>query len=232
MPYQPNPFPENLSEDQFRTGYHGSPHDLIGTHIDPEIGSSRKTWEMSSTQHVNYQAANLGMEGKELAASHHRAEALAWGWAITKQTRPERANRSRVYKGVAEGSIGGDQNLDEYPRNWYQAGRPPPNAPAMAADRFRVTDTVWTPPPERGEQGVQGTIPNVNWNQFGAPNSVGTDPNRFPATMGWTSGDYAAQAESDIARDRALTEHANDVAAEHTPYVNESVKHQQLKLSE
>jgi len=36
---------------------------------------------------------------------------------------------------------------------------------SLTADRLRVTATHWNPEPAKGEY-VQGTLPNVNWNQF------------------------------------------------------------------
>jgi hypothetical protein len=36
---------------------------------------------------------------------------------------------------------------------------------ALTAESLKITDTEWIPP-ARHPQGVQGTLPHVNWNQF------------------------------------------------------------------
>src|SRR6478736_6204035 len=170
MAYKPTPFPASISQDQFRHGYHGTSHDLVGTHINPEVGAGRKAWDMSSDTHVNYEAANA-QPVQPSDDAKGEAERAAWGWAVSGAATDYESvpRRSRVYEGEAEGRIGGDPNMDSHPTSWVRdGGSRTPNRAPMAAKSFKVTGTVWTPPPGKYEQmggaGVQGTIPHVNWN--------------------------------------------------------------------
>ena len=183
--------PKLLDPEEARTGFHGSSTDLRGGSIVPQEAPTgaegtesglRRRWSMSSPQHVNYVTHNSSMQrsgpsspwsSRDRQHGRREAEETAWMWAASGDpaTAPGTApspgdGRPRVYEGVAEGEVGGDANLTltgTDVSNWDRDDIP------MAASSFRVTDTRWIPPGKPG-RAVQGTLPGINWNQFGAPN--------------------------------------------------------------
>lgn len=202
-----------------RTGFHGSNRDLRGTHILSAAERRGRgidvavNWQGSSSdQFVNYWH---GMERGFGGNARERALDNAWNWATDAEFNGDfdasvgAEGRPRVYEGVAEGVHGADPNLlDDYltetdrhdeqqrgthdvPLNWELTEDLLGNsqgAPPMAAERFRVTDTHWIPPGQPGKA-VQGTLPGVNWNQFGAPN-VGNPED----VAGFTPRNYGSSA--------------------------------------
>lgn len=228
-----------------RTGFHGSNRDLRGTHVVSAAERRARgidvavNWQGSSSdQFVNYwHGTERGFGGD----ARERAENSAWNWATDAEFNGDidgtvgAEGRPRVYEGVAEGVHGADPHLlDDYltetdrhdehqrgthdvPMHWELTEELLGNsrgAPPMAAERFRVTDTHWIPPGKAGKA-VQGTLPHVNWNQFGAPN-VGNPED----VAGFSLENYGAGAagltEDDIghARRRALAAKHRDREAQ------------------
>ena len=100
------------------------------------------------------------------------AEESGWGWA-------ESAASSRTDHGVRGRPVvhdvrvyGNDIDTD---KNLNPSGQ---HGAQMTANKLRITDTHWTPKPDPFYQpnGIQGTFPHVNWNQF-KPN--GAEHNYF-----------------------------------------------------
>jgi hypothetical protein len=166
-----------------RRGYHGSGSDLVDSSGNPSnivrARSERRTPEseeyelanhnISPEYFVNYVAANPKTASRgEPQKAERAAEVEAWEWANSTMH-----GRPRVYKGEAmdfdNRPVGPDPNLlfseEEDLRRVISYDRPF----SMAAGAFRVSDTMWTPPPLEGRS-VQGTLPHINWNQFGLPN--------------------------------------------------------------
>ena len=96
-------------------------------------------------------------------AKHHPeyTERKAWDWATS-------AVRSSTYGGripgrpivhdvEAVGRVDVDVNMDPSGMSGHE----------LTADRLRITDTQWIPPPHSYEHGVQGTLEHLNWNQYG-----------------------------------------------------------------
>ena len=250
--YKPTALPGGpATADRYSRGYHGTTHDLIGTHLDPEIGRDRKNYSISSDRHVNYTWPNMPHapvvmehpEGYAVMDPVDESERAAWRWSTESGAGQGRA---RVYSGQGEGQIGGDINMSVDLTAVTQRGQHTSNpAIPMAASRFRVDDTVWTPPPSKrtmlGSTGiyeqqalpVQGTIPNINWNQFGAPNSIlhgHEHMEEFPSTVGWTVQDRDAYGRGLGLANQAALKAEDAHHAERAPYQAEALKSSQLEM--
>jgi len=172
---------ENEAENLTR-GFHGGRRDLADASGNPSdvvsAASERinisdeetRNHRASPKYFVNYIAANPRTEDRY--AADIKAENEAWSWAMDAGPVNGINGRPRVYKGEAmdfeDRPIAPDSNLVETEkvlRRIISNDNPVP----MAAGAFKVTDTLWTPPPQPGKT-VQGTLPHINWNQFGAPN--------------------------------------------------------------
>ena len=154
-----------------RSGYHGTTRGLQGDELRPDIGREQPRHGISSRAHVNWFTSPTG-------ENPQAAERTAWDWASpsapptqAELSRDPSAGRPRVHETYASGRVGADPNLEESNRGIMAQSVPTP----MAASSAQVTNTRWTPPPSEEAQaagrGVQGTIPEINWNQFGAPNT-------------------------------------------------------------
>lgn len=229
-------------------GFHGSSNDLVDKDGNPtdrvmarkDRGAKKKdaNYSISSPWFVNYWTPNplaeqgrrylddpdispeendrlrdtevIGEDAGELPKDQLRdqAEAKAWEWTGG-------SGRPRVYEGYADvpdRPVGLDPNWSTNP-NYH-------NTLAMAAGGMKVTDTHWIPPGKDGKA-VQGTLPHVNWNQFGAPN-VG---NPEDVEVGLTAHDlklaYEREQDAEDAKNyvpptegqRVREQHERDVAA-------------------
>ena len=176
-------------------GYHGSSTDLRGSHIEPQPVHARNH-DISYHDGVNYMAKGLHPQTTRNAENQawswagsavdldRRAELDERGEMTTTQNHSWLKGRSRVYEVEAVGEYGYDGNLSSInSANYFVRQEQEAMSENLAAAHFssemtapslKVTRTEWIPPPsmtarERGA-GVQGTLPSLNWKQFGAPN--------------------------------------------------------------
>lgn len=200
---------EELQAAGLDRGYHGSGFPLRGEHIkpSPEAGVP-KTFSMSSDDVANYVAKRVSPE------QAIRAENSAWRWAghstpAMSSDMRHAGNRPRVHEVVAEGHPMADTNLgwetDIYDAVGLVHGDPddPDSSEymqtkviSMAAPSLRVVGTQWTPPPndiaKKAGRGVEGTLPHVNWKQFGA-DSYARNPSD---TAMWGKSDSEREREN------------------------------------
>ena len=232
LPDDGEPYPlTNSHPDQYRHGFHGSRHDLQGDEVLSAAMRREKGIDVpmewphdSSDQFVNYWHGMPKWDRDGESDAPERAELEAWDWASRRDEDVlSRAGRPRVYEGEAKGIVGADANLmrqylfesdpdDPYlrgthdaPLNWElteELQDSTEGAMPMGAESFKVADTHWIPPGKAGKA-VQGTLPHVNWNQFGAPN-VG---NPEDVAVGLSTYDHGVALERSVdarkARDRA-----------------------------
>lgn len=260
-PYDPRDlFPEDMiggfndaDMDALRHGFHGTRHDVVDRNGKPskmlraavDMGGAAKDANLyaSSPHFVNWWSPNpLITEGRgafdpddgveEYPAEELRddAEEKAWSYASAGQGRP------RVYEGVApnfplpdDGRTIGVEPVQAHPSVFPTAAESNV-AIAMAGPSFRVTDTHWIPPGKPG-RAIQGTLPHVNWNQFGAPN-VGNPEDVLHGYSG--TGDFefklsrmAAKKEAEAA---ARPEYGPAVSNPHRDAERRSVEAGQMRL--
>lgn len=151
-------------------GTHGTTmFDEPTQHILPSDAHGSVTFpNLSDASRAYYTAVRKPAEMMPGADPKLSAEESGWHWAQSASLyRKVSGVRPRpvVHAVTPEGSVDLDMNLNDYG-----------TSQEMTADRLRITDTSWTPPPSmypgRGVIGVQGTIPHVNWNQFGPPDGA------------------------------------------------------------
>lgn len=99
------------------------------------------------------------------------AEKKGWAWAYQAAnvaTNREGGVRARPVVHEVVPKPGSKVDLDPYTKEW----RAPDQGSLVSNKGLDITDTHWIPPvhPSYAAGGVvghQGTLPNVNWNQFG-----------------------------------------------------------------
>ena len=151
-----------MAEYEHRRGFHGSlTHGL--SRIEPQP-PEKQNYDESSDDMVNYVSQS---------PNRRNGERGGWAWAnrAASKTVSGPTPRPVVYEVVADEEYpDSDWNVhdDMTPEDVVEAG----GNPSMQTTGATVTRTHWTPPPAQGTSGVQGTLPNINWQQFGAPNWV------------------------------------------------------------
>ncbi len=174
--YRVKPF--NNPTPEVNVGFHGTNREIQGGQLRPDIGREKPMFSFSGKRHVNYWTSPNGARSDE-------AEKDAWSWGQSTPGGDDPADpsygRPRVVAVRARGFVGMDPNLSDDAdvsagTNLSKVEAPIP----VAATHADVTDTEWIPPQNydaaRDGVGVQGTLPHMNWNQFGLPN-VGNPQN-------------------------------------------------------
>jgi len=150
-----------------RRGSHG------GIMLTPGTTHIVRGTEVADNASFGYERPNdkAFFTAPEIGGDDPNAEQAGWNYAQGKAMMHQMRSSSEgvrprpvVHMVQPEGKVEADPN--DIP--WHGQ---------MTADRLKITDTQWTPPPEPGDVGVQGTLPYVNWNQFGPRMNV-TDPDR------------------------------------------------------
>lgn len=149
---------KRLSGIQF--GTHGTTWNEGQTTIDPASSAGRDTnFEISDPNRTYYTPYGGNSAYREWDDGSVDASAEGWSWATraggkeeVNVSDPNKSvnNRGVVHHVEAEGEIADDE---------YSVG--------STADRLRIKDTEWIRPPSGKEIGVQGTLPNNNWNRWG-----------------------------------------------------------------
>lgn len=211
-------------------GYHGSSTDLRPSRNDEGAETVSAAMDRpysdqevnhrgySSPWFVNYVTKSPGMFG-----SDEEAQEVAWSWAGQSANKEMEGHwsgadgRPRVYKGIGEydnrpngmdpNFVVPDSDQGDSPEDYLQTRKTIP----MASESFTVHDTDWIPPGRPGKA-IQGTLPHVNWNQFGKPN-VG---NPEDVEVGLTQDDYYRGEER--RRDAAMASEAAEKAAKDAPW--------------
>lgn len=201
-------FPTEVPEMEH--GFHGTVFDVEGTVLaTADRPDSKKNFDESPSYFVNYWTPNPlarlyrdgladpeNNPGQPMEGLRADAEKEAWNWAEKSSVYPN-DHRPRVYEGRAvtamDRPVGLDSGLPADINMGVEHILP------MAAGAFEVTDTHWIPPGQPGKA-VQGTLPHVNWNQFGAPNvgnpeDVAAGLTEFDRQEGWDNRIVAEIAE-------------------------------------
>lgn len=159
MPKDPNSKP--LAPLQF--GYHGTGQDIpVGGHVTPSSQvSGSKVRHPDASPDETYFSEHEG-EAWLYAKDHRLSAGQMYGRAEYDDDLSDWAQmRPRVYVTKPIGDQFKDISLAHDPRSG-----------ARVVGKQQVVDTIWTPPPSDGETWVQGTLPEINWNKYNAPNWV------------------------------------------------------------
>lgn len=167
-------------------GTHGTASDdgTALTHVTPSIEHGREVFQgVSDPQRAYYSATPIeGVLHPEGAAGGFDSSPLdvskqGWMWArdaveshrnVGREgfKNPGSPNpRPMVHHVVPEGKLGIDPVLNS-------AG----GLQQVTSSRLKVVDTEWIPRPRMAQVGVQGTLPNENWNKWPAVDAIGPVP--------------------------------------------------------
>lgn len=163
----PSGFMHGMSPEKF-DAYHGT--DQMGLkHIEPSTNHGRSVFSISKQDRTYFMDVS---HTNDPETSEHRA----WSWAASAAG--ANGGRPTVYRTRPLGIVNEDTNLVQ-------------GEGAYTTDKQRVVDEITTPPPSRFRHydrdgirtpiGVQGTVPGVNWMQFGGIQ----DPMDANATAVW-----------------------------------------------
>lgn len=134
-----------------------------GRSVFPGVSDAQRAY-YSATDLLDQQAAKEGRETSSLDVSKQ-----GWSWARQSVASHRNAGRAghtdpnsppprpMVHHVVPEGSLGTDPVLNR------QGG-----LQQMTSSKLRVVDTEWIPAPRGSSPGIQGTLPNENWNKWPA----------------------------------------------------------------
>lgn len=146
---------EHLGSQWTGTLFHGTAHDLVGDTLKPGV---RLGAGIGSDYHKHQG------QSREDIVSASSQESKAWNMASLSG--PGRA-RVHVVEPHPETRIGVENQdhpafIEAFEKKLWH--KPVDNA-EFVAPSFKVTDTHWTMPPERGAQSRQGTLPTIDWSQ-------------------------------------------------------------------
>ncbi len=145
---------EQLPPVQF--GYHATRRDIPGDRIvAPAKHRKAKEFQSSSPDDTYFTPVPDGNPVGHEPTTAEDAEGMAWGWL--QEMRPG-TGRGRVHLTEPDP----EQYRDKAAT--FMGARTTPSQ--------RVISTSWTPTPVTKDGHVEGTLPHINWHQFGAPNWV------------------------------------------------------------
>lgn len=163
--------PDHLGSQWTGSLYHGTAHDLVGDTLKPGV----RLGAGIGTDYHKHRG-----QSREDIVSASSQEHKAWNMAAISG--PGR-KRVHVVEPHPETRIGVENQ--DHPvfkeafekKLWH---KPEDNAEYVAPS-FKVKDTEWTMPPERGAQSRQGTLPHIDWAQHLSPGQFGRGNANFSA---------------------------------------------------